>query len=406
MRHEATRFLTALAQAVSTMSLYKERHPARERVIDNVHQRLLELQELCPEPRFTFLGEEIVFQDHPLRELRSWGWGRRLAEAGIQRLELTGSVALDDLEGFLEDVLTRVSGTLLPSAEARQMRNTQIRFGGVGVGDMGAREVSATRRAAEEATGFSLAEETESIEAIHDGMKERGELQLEEAEAVVSSLAVAMHGEQAFLIPLLRLKQFDQYTTTHALNVSILTMALAESIGLSPREVRAFGIAGLLHDIGKTRVPEEILVKPGKLTPSERQVMNSHPSEGAKIILETHDCLDLAAVVAYEHHIKIDTTGYPSMNWSRPCHQASNLVHICDVYDALRTERPYRGAWESEAVLSYIEKGLGIEFDAELGTSFVRMIRQWDRRVVELADRGETLPIPYETLPNGGGRGG
>ena len=393
MRLEATRFLTALAQAISTMALYKERHPARERVIDNVHQRLLELQQVCPAPRFTFLGDEIVFQDHPLREMRRWDWGRRLASAGIQRLELTGGVELDDLEVFLEDVLVRLSGSELPSSEARQMRTTHIRFGGVGVGGAGAPVATPPRADDAEAMSFSLAEETGAIESIHEEMKTRGELQLQEAEAVVSSLAVAMHGEQAFLIPLLRLKRFDQYTTTHALNVSILAMALAESIGLGPREVRAFGIAGLLHDIGKTQIPEDILVKPGKLTPAEREVMNSHPAAGARIILETHDCLDLAAVVAYEHHIKIDATGYPKLTWGRPCHQASNLVHICDVYDALRTERPYRGAWESEQTLNYIEFGLGTEFDAELGTAFVRMIREWDRRVVELADSSATLPI-------------
>ena len=84
-----------------------------------------------------------------------------------------------------------------------------------------------------------------------------------------------MHGDQAFLIPLLRLKRFDQYTTTHAMNVSILAMSLAEYVGLSPTEVRSFGIAGMLHDLGKVSVPEEILNKPGKLTDEERRVMNA-----------------------------------------------------------------------------------------------------------------------------------
>ena len=376
------------------MALYRERHPARERVIDAVHQRLLELLEVCPAPRFTFLGEEIVFQDQPLRDLRSWGWGRRLATAGIQRLELTGQTTVDDVEVFLEEVLARLSGTPLLSAEARPTRPTNIRFGGVGVGDAGGRAVvEAVHRPGAEELGFSLEEESDAIHSIHDEMKTKGELQLLEAEAVVSSLAVAMHGEQAFLIPLLRLKQFDQYTTTHALNVSILAMALAESIGLSPKEVRAFGIAGLLHDIGKTRIPEDILVKPGKLTEEERQHMIRHPAEGARIILETQECLDLAAVVAYEHHIKIDARGYPRLTYARPCHQASNLVHICDVYDALRTERPYRGSWESDKTLAYIEQGTGTEFDADLATAFVRMIRQWDQRVVELAASTAALPI-------------
>src|SRR5690606_9202726 len=128
---------------------------------------------------------------------------------------------------------------------------------------------------------------------------------LAEAEAIVRSLSVAMHGEQAFVIPLLRLKEYDQYTTTHSLNVSTLAMALAEYLGMGPAAVRALGTAGLLHDLGKVTVPDEILNKPGKLTDRERTIMNRHPVEGARKILETEQFLDLAAVVAYEHHMHV-----------------------------------------------------------------------------------------------------
>ena len=202
-----------------------------------------------------------------------------------------------------------------------------------------------------------------------------------------------MHGDQAFLIPLLRLKQFDQYTTTHALNVSILTMALAEFIGLGPKEVRNFGIAGLLHDLGKVKIPEEILNKPGKLTDQERLVMNSHTVEGARLILAAEEHLDLAAVVAYEHHIKLNGGGYPSFGFPRKCHQASDLVHVCDVFDALRTDRPYRDAWETDRVLELIGGGSGEEFDPDIAHAFVRMIGQWETRIAELKDEDEPLPL-------------
>ena len=110
-------------------------------------------------------------------------------------------------------------------------------------------------------------------------------LPLLEAESVVRSLAVAMHGDQEMLLPLLTLREFDEYTTTHSLNVSVLTMALAEAMGMGARDVRAFGVAGLLHDLGKTRIPLEILNKPGKLTDEERAVMQGHTVEGARLIL-------------------------------------------------------------------------------------------------------------------------
>ena len=122
------------------------------------------------------------------------------------------------------------------------------------------------------------------------------------------------------MLPLLELKRFDQYTTTHACNVSVLAMGLAERLGLGRQEVRSFGVAGLLHDIGKTRIPNEILVKPGKLTEAERHVMGRHPVEGARIVLERERGLGLAAVVAYEHHVCIDGTGYPHFHFARGCH--------------------------------------------------------------------------------------
>ena len=223
-----------------------------------------------------------------------------------------------------------------------------------------------------------------------------------EAEAIVRSLSVAMHGDQAFMIPLLRLKEYDQYTTTHSLNVSTLAMALAEHVGLSPKEVRTFGVAGLLHDVGKVRIPSDILNKPGKLTPEEREVMNSHTVEGARFIMEAQQFLDLAAVVAYEHHIRIDGGGYPALHFHRHCHQASDLVHVCDVFDALRTDRPYRDAWPMEKVLSYVEQGAGTEFNPRFAHAFVEMMRESEGRIAEIHAEDEELPLEADSSSSSG----
>ena len=115
-----------------------------------------------------------------------------------------------------------------------------------------------------------MGEEADAVRWFQQEVKTRGVLPLPEAEAVVRSLSVAMHAGQQIVIPLLQLKEFDQYTTTHGMNVAVLTMALAEHLGLGARDVRAFGIAGLLHDLGKVRIPLEILTKPGKFTDEDR----------------------------------------------------------------------------------------------------------------------------------------
>jgi putative nucleotidyltransferase with HDIG domain len=207
---------------------------------------------------------------------------------------------------------------------------------------------------------------------------------------VVRSLTVAMHGDQELLVPLLKLRRFDEYTTTHALNVSVLAMALAEWIGLGNRDVRAFGVAGLLHDLGKVNIPIEILNKSGKLTAEERLIMNQHPVDGARLIATAESELDLAAVVAYEHHVMLNGGGYPTFQFARDCHYASKLVHVCDVYDALRTDRPYRDAWPSEKVLAYLEERSGLEFDGVIAHTFTKMIWEWEPR--EVVQEDEPLP--------------
>jgi putative two-component system response regulator len=178
----------------------------------------------------------------------------------------------------------------------------------------------------------------------------------------------------------------------------VLAMALAESLELPARDVRTFGVAGLLHDIGKVKIPLEVLTKPGRFTDEERALMNEHPAEGARIILQSEEALDLPAVVAYEHHIMLNGDGYPKMRFRRDCHRASKLVHVCDVYDALRTNRPYREAWPQERTLAYVEGRAGTEFDPELAGAFLRMMRQWEPQVAVMTD--ERAPVPAVPAPD------
>src|SRR3989454_10190443 len=126
----------------------------------------------------------------------------------------------------------------------------------------------------------------------------------------------------------------------------VQTCALPISRGLSARDVRTFGVAGLLHDIGKVKIPIEVLTKPGRFSDSERALMNRHPAEGARLILRAEEDLDLAAVVAYEHHIMLNGDGYPTFQFRRDCHQGSKLVHVCDVRsEERRVGKECRSRW-------------------------------------------------------------
>ena len=380
---DPVRFLNAFAHVLAVMTLYPEGHPSREGAVDAAFEGLSGLRAAKGHPTFTFLEEEVVFGREPLRELKAWEFGRRLIAAGIQRIEFERTVTRDEFEGFLQEILARLTLSSISTGEARQMRSLGVRFGTVGL--QGEAEVPVV--AAESTTlKMALGEEADAFRSMQAAVQSGQGVPLIEAEAVVWSLAVAMHGQQRIVMPLLQLKEFDQYTTAHSLNVSVLSMALAESLGYGAKQVRAVGVAGLLHDIGKVRIPIEVLTKPGKLTDEERQLMNQHPVEGARIILQSGDEMELAAVVAYEHHIMLNGGGYPTLHYKRPCGAVSRLVHVCDVYDALCTKRPYREAWASEKAVSYLESLAGQEFDPDIVATFVRTLRQGDAQVKLLTE--------------------
>jgi putative nucleotidyltransferase with HDIG domain len=383
--------LLSIGQCLSSMMLYPRGHPARERVVDNAYEKLLLLLEEQPVVNYSFVGNEVIEGKQVLTDLIGWPWTVRLASAGVERLEFTAPVGRDEFEEFMINTLDRINGVPQDTAEARQTSRPSIRFGAIRV--VGATSSDLVRTITTATMAFNLNEEADTIQYMHKEVSERDRIPLVEAEAVVRSLSMAMHRDAGVLLPLLQLKEYDQYTTTHSANVAVLAMGVAEELGLNPKDVRAFGMAGLLHDVGKVRVPIEVLNKAGPYTPEERKVMQMHPVDGARILLAREQNLDLAAVVAYEHHILLNGQGYPNFTYHRGCHSASNLVHVCDVYDALCTNRPYREAWDSEVALAYLEEGAGNDFDADMVAAFGAMMRGANRQHVRMAEEQQPVSL-------------
>jgi HD-GYP domain-containing protein (c-di-GMP phosphodiesterase class II) len=197
-----------------------------------------------------------------------------------------------------------------------------------------------------------------------------------EAEAVAHSLYVSMRLDGPTTLPQLPLRRMAEYVAVHAINVSLLAMALAEFAGIDAAAVREIGLAGLLHDVGMARIPIELLAKAEQLEERERELVKQHPLEGARIIVEADAALELAAVVAYEHHLRTDGAGYPHLLYPRRPHFASSLVQLCDVYHALRSPRPFRQPWPTDLAFSFINERAGFDFDPDLATKFIAMVKK------------------------------
>ncbi|MDQ6887841.1 MAG: HD domain-containing protein [Gemmatimonadota bacterium] len=388
------RFLNAIGQALSASSLYAEGHPARERAAISAYERLHELQRVNSRPSFSFLDHDVIYKKMMLRDLRDWEWGLRLVGAGIERLEFDERVPRHEFDNFLADILQQLGSGAASVTPERATNHPSIRFGAIGVRGEGSVAVEEAFQGA--SLSPSLAEESDSIRNIYRKIESGEDLDASEAESVVASLSVAMHGDSEIVMPLLQLKEFDQYTTTHSINVSVLAMALSEFAGLGASDVRAIGVAGLLHDVGMTRVPMEVVTKEGPPSEAEWALIRQHPVSGARMILASDPQLDLAAVVAYEHHILLNGGGYPVLHYERECHYASRLVQVCAVYDALRTRRYHREALPSENALRYVEDRAGKDFEPEVARSFTTMMRQWDRQIAAV-DANTPIRLPRAT---------
>lgn len=188
------------------------------------------------------------------------------------------------------------------------------------------------------------------------------------------------------IVPLAVLRSHDDYTVTHVANVSILAMALSEVLGLAQETVRAIGTAALLHDIGKLDVPADVLNAKGKLTDRKLAQIRRHPEEGARILAETPGATPLAVIVAYEHHVQFDGGGYPSVQRGWKMNLASAVTQVADVYDALRSHRPYRAGLPHDRIAEVMHRDAGTVFHPELVKVF------FDRVVPRTTDQEGTGP--------------
>jgi putative nucleotidyltransferase with HDIG domain len=380
------RYLTRLGQALAAMALYGPAHPqraaARARVTEALHAVLAAEGAL----HVTFLAGDVVVRARPLDELRGWNWSHRFDEAGIQRLEADDAPlpTAEQVGQYLDALAERLA--LTGDAARPPIRVGGLRAGGVHVRRSTAHE-DAVASLLDAIGPIRLDEEAAAVRWIHDVVARARPVPLAEVETVVRSLSAAMHRDQHVLLPLLELKTADQYTTTHSCNVATLAMGLAEQLDFGDADVRGIGTAALLHDIGKVCIPPELLVKPGRLTEAEYAVMQQHATEGARILSGRGRGHALAAIVAYEHHVWEDgSRGYPRFHYPRRCHVASRIVHVCDLYDALGTARPYRDAWAREDILAFLRRQSGTEVDGAIVTAFERLLEAVPAQRVPLTE--------------------
>ena len=221
---------------------------------------------------------------------------------------------------------------------------------------------------------------------------------------VVDEISASVARNASTLISITRLKTKDEYTYMHSVAVCALMINLARQLGLGEAATRDAGIAGLLHDLGKTAMPDHILNKPGKLTDTEFEIMRTHPERGHEALALSAGMPDAALDVCLHHHEKIDGSGYPKGLKGEEISLLARMGAVCDVYDAVTSNRPYKDAWGASDSLSAMFGWKG-HFDENILAAFIRgigiypvgtLVRLASDRLAVVADQNQadlTRPI-------------
>jgi len=395
------------AAAVRSVQLYASGHPLVERSLDALSETITQLIADHATIAIGLIEQEIVVGDTPLpKGAEQYGeFIRRLQGLGIERVAFERGVTIEALRILISTLAhperTMTSAGTAGAAPAEPLATLQslvhIKVGRISLDER------ASTSAADIATIRRLYSDAVNLAGtLWEGAQRDGEPDPQEAGQLVDNLAQAVAQNRTALVALTALKDYDNYTFTHMVNVSILTMAQARALGIEGAPLREFGLAALMHDIGKVRTPVEILNKTDKLTDAEFAIMRMHVVDGAEILRRTPEMPPLAPVVAFEHHLRLDGTGYPIGATRTALNVATMLCSIADVYDAMRSQRAYQQSFPTDRILAVLKRNDGLQFDQHLVRRFSQLMGIYPPGNLVRLDTGELgvvlrvyAPDPY-----------
>ena len=194
------------------------------------------------------------------------------------------------------------------------------------------------------------------------------------AKKLVEEITDSVARNSGALISLARLKTVDDYTYMHSVAVCAMMVALSRQLGLDDEQTRLAGMAGLMHDLGKAAMPMEILNKPGKLTDAEFSIIKSHPEKGYQMLKTSTDVDPVVLDVCLHHHEKVDGTGYPKGLKDAEISLYAKMGAVCDVYDAITSNRPYKQGWDPAESLRRMAEWAKGHFDMRVFQAFVKSL--------------------------------
>ncbi|MDZ7671868.1 MAG: HD-GYP domain-containing protein [Halanaerobiales bacterium] len=211
------------------------------------------------------------------------------------------------------------------------------------------------------------------IKGFMSDIKFNKTINVEKIKNTVSSIVDdILNNSENVIVNMMDIKNFDDYTFEHSVNVAVYSIILGKSLNFNVRDLNKLGVGAILHDIGKILIPPEILFKKDKLNEEEYKVIQEHPRLGYDYIKETDEISPVSKAAILSHHERLDGSGYPKMSKNKDIHEFAKIVAITDVYDALTSDRAYRKRWPEHEAINYIMSNSDKQYDNYYVNKFVR----------------------------------
>ncbi|MHB8836187.1 MAG: HD-GYP domain-containing protein [Candidatus Methylomirabilia bacterium] len=368
--------LKALLTAVKSRSFYPSGHPTVMVALRDLGGAFDAALAGSGQAVVGLIGRELVADGRPLPMDGSFveRFARELADREVEKMTFLGGARPEELEAFVETLAIPPErlgeqGGLARVLAARGVRSVQI-----GCFALGEQEEATDRGDTWHRARETWQQGLEGVREISERVRAGRSLHGGEAREIATLLIQGLRGQRGPMLAALTLRQKSAYTFSHSLNVSLLMLAQVEMLPLTDRQLEDVAAAGLLHDLGKLQIPEELLNKPGPPTDAEWGLLRRHPVLGVEVLGKMRDAGDLALIVAFEHHRRHDGTGYPPCRRPWPLSRVTAMSALADSYDAMRSHRPYDAGRPCELVYAQMKRLSGTAYDPALFDRFFRVI--------------------------------
>jgi len=366
-----------LAASVTTFGLYGSSHPRAIQSVQGLVSRLNSILESEPDVAFVLLGEELFVQGRPFTRMsrHSPSLIRRFRRRDIEHATFQLGITEGEVRGFLED-LARTDDSPVRSRPHIQ----------VGRVDLSDRELGGPDDTAGGKERHKLATVRDRVTLIQEcfaDFAQGRDLAVGELVRVARALWKRLSEEPDPFKLFAPWEGDERWPAVHAHNVAVLAMSLAKLSGVAAAICQDLGMAGLVHDVGKLRLPADVMSREIELTGDEIELILDHPRLGFEALLRNAQLPQLALVVALEHHLNYNGTGYPRLGRARRPHPATRLVTVADVFVVLFTARGSRGQLTRESTIGWLEERAGSILDPN-----------WVGALRDLLDQDRPSPQP------------